>query len=462
MEPFEIQDTEPADLHPLQPETLTPRGPSQAARPPRLKPSPPEAPQPSRRHSLWLLAVIIVAGAYLAQDNFRRVAAEILLANPTDRGLDLAVALAPSHPQTWRTRAEWLDRRDSDTGAAAADLAKAVAAAPNDHRLRIELALQLERLGRLDDAEARFREAAAASPGFEPRWNLANFFLRRGRQEDFWTALSQAVATDPASTAAAAALCWRSFDDPTLILDRAMPDDPEVNRRYFAYLAAKGDLDATREAWPRFSSTMAARDVSLAGQYVDELIAAGEVSAAVEAWNSLIDRGHLSHLRLAPEEGQSLTNGQLLREPSSFGFDWRTLEQRGVSWILRPPDRGLSRVIEFGVNGAQGRELVMMRQYAPVVPDASYTFKFEYATRNMPSEPGMGWAISDASDGESLLDFEDLAVAESYWDEIDLSFQTGPETALVALEFGYRAVPGVERTIGRFVLRRLDLRLENN
>ncbi len=460
MEGFEIQDTEPADLHPLPPETLPPKGPLPAVDPPRSKPLPPKTPQPRRRHSLWLLVLVLAGGGFVIQDGARRVAAEALIAAPSGSGLDMAVKLAPEHPQAWRTRAQWLDRREGDEAGAAQSLARAVEAAPSDYRLRIELAAQLERQQRFEEAEANLQVATSSSPGFEPRWALANFYLRHDREDEFWTTIREAVAADPVGTSAAAALCWRSFDDPGLILERAMPDEPEVNRRYFAFLSALDNLSASRQAWPRFSATMTSSEVSLAGQYVDELLAARDVKAATEAWNRLIELGHLPFDELAPQTGTSLTNGRLRREPSSLGFDWRPLEQRGVSWLLRPPERDGSRVIEFSFNGAQESQLALMRQYAPVLPDRSYTFDFEYATQGMPTEPGMGWAISDAAGGRSLLDFKDLPVAESYWDRIRWNFRTGPETRLIALEFGYRAVPGVERPSGRFVLRRLDLNLE--
>ncbi len=461
MDRFELQDAEPADLHPPQPENLTPTPPSPPVNPQRSKPRPPQIEETSRRYAYWLPALLIAAGVFVLLDGVKRVASDSFVARPTERSLAWAVAMSPSQPEAWRTRADWLDRVDGDSAAAERDLKRAVEAAPADSDLRVELASQLERDGRVEEAEKRLLEATNESRGFAARWALANFYLRQGRQDDYWTAIRDAVVVDPENTSAAAALCWRAFNDSKTILDRAMPDQPEVNRRYFAFLSALGNLEARREAWPRFLSTLEPRDISLGGEYVDGLIAAKDIDEAVEAWNALVERGSLPHGKLAPEQGQSLTNGELFEEPSALGFDWRPVEQRGVSWLRRPPDRDRSRAIEFRFNGAQDSPIVLLRQFAPVLPDRSYTFQLGYATQNMPAEPGVGWAVSDAADRESLVDFHRLPVAENYWDQTSFGFTTGPNTHLIALEFGYQAAPGVERTIGRFVLRRLQLKLES-
>src|SRR5690606_22261088 len=98
------------------------------------------------------------------------------------------------------------------------------------------LALELERGGRFDEAERALLSAAASDVGFRPRWNLANYYVRRGNWDQVWRWLHESILADPSQLAASASLAWRAEADPSTILNEGIPDIPEINRRYFAYL----------------------------------------------------------------------------------------------------------------------------------------------------------------------------------------------------------------------------------
>jgi hypothetical protein len=60
------------------------------------------------------------------------------------------------------------------------------AAHPLNSEVTIELALELERQGRMAQAENTLLEAAREDRQLLPAWTLANFYFRRERTEDFW------------------------------------------------------------------------------------------------------------------------------------------------------------------------------------------------------------------------------------------------------------------------------------
>src|SRR5438045_2220049 len=78
-------------------------------------------------------------------------------------------------------------------------------------------------------AEASLLRAAQIDATYLPSWTLANFYLRGGDTEKFWTWARRAggMAYNPS---ALFQLCWRASDDPREILERAIPATPAVRR----------------------------------------------------------------------------------------------------------------------------------------------------------------------------------------------------------------------------------------
>ena len=255
--------------------------------------------------------------------------------------------------------------------------------------------------------------------------------------------------------AAASSLCWRAEADPATILDQAIPDEPDINRRYFAYLYDLGQLDAMRQAWPRFSAVVTEAETEVATQFVDRLIAAGYVDEAVDAWNLLCDRALLPYAHLRGPDQRFLTNPFFLNDPSGRGFDWTAHDHRGVLWT-RPETQGNRGMIDFRLSGAQESGITLLTQVLPAVP-GSYSLRFDFATQGMPIRTGLGWVVRDLYSGADLRTFETLNNAEGFWDAQSLVFAVPQGTRAVVLELQYLEIESKERRLGGFALR--DVRL---
>ena len=394
------------------------------------------------------------AAVFVVQGSLRSALAEAWIGESSLVSLERAVAVVPDRSLAW-LRLGVRQSRDGESDSAVPSLQKAVEHAPGASLPRMALALELERVGRFDEAESALLSAADAEAGFRPRWNLANYYARRGNWDQVWRWTNRSILADPGQLAAAASLCWRAEADPATILDLAIPDEPEINRRYFAYLYDLGQLDAMRQAWPRFSAVVTEDETAVATQYVDRLLAAGFVDEAIGAWNLLCDRALLPYGHLGGSDQRILTNPFFLTDPSGRGFDWKAHVNRGVLWT-RPLALGNRGAIDFRLSGAQESGITLLTQVIPVVP-GTYALRFDFATQGMPIRTGLGWVVRDLYSGAEIHPYATLNNAEGFWDDEDLTFVVPQATRAAVLELHYVEIESKERRLGGFVLR--DVRL---
>ncbi len=430
------------------------KGPQDAVEPPRSKPNPP----PPTAYPLWAVlptALLVgVAVVFVCQSAIRTTLSQSWIGNPSLSSLERATAISSNNSLGWY-RLGLKQANEGAAGAAQRSFRMAADLAPSDSATRIALGLEFERAGQFHEAERTLLDGSVVDAGFGVRWSLANYYLRRGDWDEYWLWLRDAIQADPTQLPLAASLSWRANADPATILDRGIPDQPDTNRGYFAYLYDLGQLDAMRQAWPRYSAVLTRTETPLAAQFINRLIDAGFVEEAVDAWNLLCDNILLPHAPLGPEEQRFLTNPYFLTAPSGLGFDWRAQEYRGVAWSRLPIARGRSGV-EFRLAGTQESGLTLLSQVIPTVP-GEYTLKFEFATQGMPTRTGVGWVVKDPYTGETLRAFEGLHNAEGFWDSGDLTYTAPVGTRAVVLELYYEAAEvGVLRR-GGVLLRNVEL-----
>lgn len=428
--------------------------PQAAVSAPRAKPEPP---LPRHYPHVFVLPVVMLASLaaiFLFQGAIRSALSESWIAGGTMASLERATVIASNNPLAW-LRLGLRQSKDGDAVTAAMSLEQVVHLSPSNSSSRIALGLELERAGRLAEAEKALLDAAAVHNGFAPRWSLTNYYQRRNDWEQVWRWANEAIRSDPSQLVVVASLCWRANVDPATILDRVIPDLPGTNRAYFGYLYDLGRLDAMRQAWGRFSKEATTSESRLALQYIDRLIAAGFITEAVESWNLLCDRALLPHAPIDPVQGRYLTNPYFLTDPSGNGFDWRSEIHRGISWYREAPvrDRG---ALEFRLSGAQTNGITMLAQSIPAVSGV-YRLGFEFATQGMPIYTGVGWRVSDLHTKEVLRPFESLNNAEGFWDTDSLTFSVPEGTKAIALELLYQDQDLGTRRLGSVRLRNLGL-----
>lgn len=423
-------------------------------RPPRSKPQPPPVRERTGSRALAAGGVVLLLAVYMIQDSVRRSLGEYWISDPSETSLGLATRILPENHLGWELlgRVRGLRNRNG-----LPELEEAAAAHPYGVSTQLALAEEFENGGRIRDAESRLLAAVRADKGFLPSWSLANFYLRQGEEDRFWEWISRAAEVSPEALPLTAALCWRAFDDPQLILDRGIPNQQFLNRQYFLFLSDPPRLDALNGAWDRFSQSMGPQDVPAAEAFVSLLIERQRLDRALEVWNWLCERGLLPYAPLDVEAGRFLTNAAFLAPLTNAGFDWLPQDVKGLSYLRKESEPGLWS-LEYVLTGAQDDEVVVLSQFVPVEPARDYVLTFTYSTLSMPIRTGMMWAVRKADGDERIAEQERIPNAEGYWGDARFNFSVDEDTRLVRLDLLYRREINEERSRGRFGLRGLTLR----
>ncbi len=379
--------------------------------------------------------------------------AEHLVGTLLREDLERAVLLTPSNSHAWARLGALREREGDATGARAA-LERALSVNRYSADAWVELGLHWELQGNLERAEECLREAVRVDRTFAPRWALANFYLRQQAGDRFWGAIRGAIAVNRSDPSAAFDLCWRVSQDSSLILNKAIPDDPEVYRRYYHYLAAAGRTDAIGPIWNRIEPVLTQEDIPTTLTYAESLLASGHVDFALRIWNRLCDAGLIRHLRLDPGSGRVLTNGQFRLQPSGLVFDWGLAQAVGVNSQI---DVSSGPALRIAFSGTHAQETELLWQRAPAQPLQSYRLSCRYSTSGLPPDTGLYWTVQDVATGKILPAGRPLPAAEDGWSEHQSSFPTGPKTRLIRLLLAYHRAPGTTRALGWVALRDVEL-----
>ncbi len=341
--------------------------------------------------------------------SIRFARADLLYRANTPEAISRAVELDPRNARyrAWQGELEEHEGRDPRPALLAAS-----ALNPRDSSIWIRLGLEDEVAGDYARAEKCLLEAARIDRLSGPPVTLMHYYFRRGDSVQFWKWSRRALETSYGDAAPLFRLCWMVSQDAGAIRSRAIPDRPAIVAQYLGFLVKEGHLDA---AGPvafdvlRFSGPA---EAPLLTNYCDRLLERGAVNPALSVWNAMCHRKLTPYPALAPENGSSLTNGDLARMPLVGGFDWHIVQDAGVTVARLTSPPGL----QFSLSGKQAERCELLWQQLPVVPHRVYRLRWWWRTSDMPAEGGIRWRVLDAATNES---------PDHDWRPAELTFASG-------------------------------------
>ena len=375
----------------------------------------------SRIFTVAALFVIVVSGVY----SIRLAMADAAFRKHTPAGVARALEISPNNVSYLLLRALQLDYDGADSTAL---LERAARAAPLSSAPRIRLGLAAEARGDVSNAEKWLLDAARVDRQFEPRWTLANFYLRVERPGEFWKWMRAALEVSYGDRRLAYELCWRMTHDPDEILTRGIPAQRDVLATYLAFV-----LDQHRESAGAAAFKLAALhnpvDTLLLEASCDLLLDSGKVAEAQELWKQL------GHVRLG-----LITNGDFRIEPSGHGFDWRPAHPPGVTDLQVP---GAHRIV---LSGKEPESCELLRQFVVLEKGKSYSLTWEARTKDFGAPTGIKWSTGSSNGAVERADD---------WRAGRVEFKADAPVTPIKLE--YQRPMGQARAEGWIEIRKVSL-----
>jgi tetratricopeptide (TPR) repeat protein len=330
---------------------------------------------PLSRFTGALLLPPLIAAAWLS---IHRAYADAEFRRGTPESVAHALDLEPSNAEYPLLRALQLEYDGADSTAL---LHRATALNPMNATPLIRLGLAAEIRGDFPGAEKYLLESASVNHQFEPRWTLANFYFRRGNQDQFWKWMRAALDVSYGDRRPAFELCWNTTNDPAEILARAIPDRRDVLQPYLQYLNETHRIAAIPAVATKLASVGAADDRPFLLTSVDALIAAGDAASARQLWRALgyPDPSNVFHGDFEPPE-------------IGAGFDWHFSSAPGITHLAIDQPQRMHRII---LNGAEPETAELLRQELILEPHANYKLTWQARTQGIASPTGIAWRISD-------------------------------------------------------------------
>jgi len=395
----------------------------------------------------------MVVALYL-QFALRAYLASHLAATPDLPNLNKATRLEPSNAEYRELLGRNLALSGASLDEAISDYRTAVHLDPYEARYWLDLAGAYQVAGRTSEQGESVEHAVEADPTTpHVAWEAANFFLVQGDQERALRNFRVVLANDPEAVDSALQLCWRATGDANQILDRALPQRPDLYFSFLSLLISKQEVAAAENVWNHLIALNQEFSTKLAFPYFRFLIAKQEVAAAQTAWQQLagVNRSLQPYL---PSRANLIVNGGFEENVLNGGFDW---------WYESNPHAALAIDTSEFYSGTRSLSVTFdglnpgdagILQFIVVKPHTDYEFSAESRTEDIESASGPRFAIVDAYTNASYVLTDDL-LGTNPWRAQHARFQTGPNTNLVLLKIVRQ--PGVPLIRGKLWIDNLKL-----
>jgi tetratricopeptide (TPR) repeat protein len=384
------------------------------------------------RRFCFAAACCILLGLYVHLA-LRAYLASHLAATPDLSNLNKATRLEPSNAEYRELLGRELALSGANLNDAISDYRTAVHLNPYEARYWLDLAGAYQVAGRTSEQEESVEKAVQADPTTpHVAWEAANFFLIQGDQERALRNFRVVLANDPEAVDSALQLCWRATGDANQILDRALPQRPDVYLSFLHLLISKQEVAAAENVWNHLIALNQKFSTKLAFPYFRFLIEKQEVAAAQTAWQQLagVNRSLQPYL---PSRENVVVNGGFEEELLNGGFDWWYESNPHAALALDTSEfYGGTRSLSVTFDGQNPGDAGIL-EFVVVKPNTGYEFSAQSRTEDIESASGPRFAIVDAYTNASYVLTDDL-LGTNPWQLQHARFQTSPNTSLVLLK----------------------------
>lgn len=271
----------------------------------------------------------------------------------------------------------------------------------------VDLAQALEAEGGHARAEQWLLEANRVDKTYFPRWSIANFYLRRGREDDFWKWARRAAEVGCEDITSLFDLCRRLEPDVSKLSMRLVPDRAHAAHNFLDYVAKRG-LSAPPEACERAIRHAYPDRAHRLAIAVEGQLAARRFADAARTWAAMLDAKIVHGPGEVPEPDLGLA------------LDWKLPKVEGA-FTSR-----VSEGVEIHLTGQQPDAVALCERVLLLAPSTNYRVAHRTRTTGM-SGAGVRWKV--ILDSGAQFHTGDLTVAA----QDGFGFRTGPADRLAHL-----------------------------
>jgi tetratricopeptide (TPR) repeat protein len=376
---------------------------------------------------LAAIAAIAIAIVYAAG---RIGAAAILGSSSNPVRWQLAARLEPENSDYWRRLGvfEQWDLEHGNLQQAIQDFHRATQADPGLDLNWLDLASAYETLGQFDQARQAYQMAQVSHPSSsDVAWRYGGFLLRQNDPADALREMRRALESDPRLAANAVSECQKAGISTEQILDQLLPPGRKYYLAALGYLVDEQDADAAQMAWNHLTGLKESLDLRELLPFVNLMIRADRPDAARHAWQQALA---MSGWPQDPADGSSLIfNGGFEHDPANGGFDWRIVPMNGpVYGFDTEVYHSGKRSFEVSFDGRANYDFHHLVQFVAVEPGKSYRFRAYLRTRDISTDSGMRFEITDFQHPKELDLSTDNLIGTNPWTLAQADFTTPADT----------------------------------
>jgi tetratricopeptide (TPR) repeat protein len=301
---------------------------------------------------------------------------------------------------------------------------EAVRNSPYDPYRRVDLARALEQNGDVSNAEIEYRRAVELAPNYSaPRWHLANYLMRRQRENEALQELRLAANGSRRFRDQAFSLVWDLYQKDPARVEFIAGDSPDAVAHLSYFLAARGSAEASLRNWDRLSPDNKKKNEKLAVGIANGLYIQRKYHEAL---------GFFKRLGVTNSEVGQITDGSF-EEPigrvEDARFVWEIYRNEAKaeyatdSRVRRSGERSLRATFR----GYSKATLYNVAQTVAVEPNTNYTLVFHVRGENLSSTGPPFIDVSDLINERSLTSSEPFASGSYDWHEFRLDLSTPPD-----------------------------------
>jgi len=344
---------------------------------------------------------------------------------------DFLASLSPSDPQTHFVAASLHERalEAGDFETALREYETAASLAPHNYLLWLRLASVRGRAGDTAGAEKALRWVKELAPNYSrANWALGNFLLREGQDEEAYSELRKAVASDPTLAPLAAATALQMSDGDVRTVIAKFQNSPNINIALATLLAGQKRFDEAVDIWNAVEPQDDDGYREAAKQLRQTLIGNKKFSAAITLRSGATGPGPAF---------EKITNPgfeQPVKTQEADAFDWKVTQgaypQVGVT-DTQKRSGNYSLLVLLAAQGA--KEFRGPSQLIAVRPGTSYELNVSYRS-DARSTAAFHWEVVSANDSRRLAISPPLGPAQN-WASVAVSFAVPADSEGIEIRF---------------------------